>query len=377
MARTFSHIVFFLLIMLVHPVQAANDSVNRFRTETLYQLAQSLRISPDSVPEGFSCKTIDGNCISLIKEDQMITHIGYHLFSEESHSASHSDVLSFIERIILQLMYPGFKTKEWLLRDYKMKFEKGGISDVKRIHCDDEFSLSIQGGKNAVAIWSRNGKSFLEFSFPMEYGLLSSEDKVEAEANFSNDVLKSVIQEEKVHPQTVKMLKKSIQNDFFTKKGNYYIDKRINSDTYYKLVDGTPSLLLDVTYPAESSANMMLDMSTGGDYRLNFKQILYGYKHKQFQTSLRQWLSFCQIQGCKLYFGIEKILSTGVRASVIAVNELAGYNHVMFVKIPFRVIDDKKGEIEAQIHTYVPMHNVTDLFGSYKKTKKKGSKIFE
>lgn len=377
MARTFSHIVFFLLMVLVQPVQADNDSVTRFRTETLFQLAQSLRLSPDSVPEGFSCKTIDGNCISLIKEDQMITHIGYHLFSEESHSTSRSDVLSFIERIILQLMYPGFKTKEWLLRDYKMKFEKGGISDVKRIHSADEFSLSIQGGKNAVAIWSRNGRSFLEFSFPMEYGLLSSEDKVEAEANFSNDVLKSVIQEETVHPQTVDMLTKTIQNDFFTKKGNYYIDKRINSDTYYKLVDGAPSLLLDVTYPAESSANMMLDMSTGGDYRLNFKQILYGYKHKQFQTSLRQWLSFCQIQGCKLYFGIEKILSTGVRASVIAVNELAGYNHVMFVKIPFRVIDDKKGEIEAQIHTYVPMHNVTDLFGSYKKRKNKGSKIFE
>ena len=119
----------------------------------------------------------------------------------------------------------------------------------------------------------------------------------------------------------------------------------------------------------------MLDIDTDGDYQLTFRQILYGFKQKQFSTSLKQWLAFCHSQGCKLYFGVEKMSSTEVRASVIAVNELAGYNHVMFVKIPFNVIDNKKGVIEAQVHTYVPMHNVTSLFGSYKKNKKKKFKI--
>ena len=151
-----------------------------------------------------------------------------------------------------------------------------------------------------------------------------------------------------------------------TKKGNSYIDQRLNSDTYYQLIDGRPTLLLDVTFPAESSANLFLDAATGGDYKLHFTQILYGFKQKQFTVPLWQWLNFCQIQGCKLYFGVEEVSSSEVRASVIAVNELVGYNHVMFVKIPFKVVDDRVGEIEAQIHAYVPMHNVTNLFESYK-----------
>lgn len=361
--------------MLVQPVQAQGDaSVGLFRTETLYKLAQSLHIAPDSISKGFSCDTIEGLCLSFIKEDSVITHIGYHLFSEESHNGSRSDVLGFIERIFLQMMYPGDRTKEWILRDYKLKFEKGGLSDVKRILPSDEFTLSIVAGKKANAVWSQAGKPYLDFSFPMEYSLLSGEDKVEAETNFEKDVLNTIPLEVKMKPQDINTMTKTIQNNFFTKKGNSYIDKRLNSDTYYQLKDSVLTLLLDVTFPAESSANMMLDMATGGDYQLEFKQILYGFKQKEFSVSLNQWLTFCHRQDCKLYFGVEKVLSTEVRASVIAVNEMAGYNHVVFVKIPYKVIDDKRGVIEAQIHTYVPMHNVTSLFESYKKRSKKDNK---
>ena len=373
MARNASYILF-LLTMLAQPMHADAVSVG-FRTEIVRQLASSLSIIPDSIPNGFSCKTVDELCISIIKEDSVITHIGYHMFSEESHSASRSDVISFIERIFLQMMYPGYKTKEWILRDYKMKFEKGGLSDVKCILPDDLFSLSIVAGKRAKAIWSRNDHSFLEFSFPMEYSLLSGEDKVEAEENFANDVMRSSLPERYLRSFDPSILQETIQGGYYTKKGNSYIDKRLNSDTYFQLVNGIPSLLLDITFPIESCANLMLDIDTDGDYQLTFRQILYGFKQKQFSTSLKQWLAFCHSQGCKLYFGVEKMSSTEVRASVIAVNELAGYNHVMFVKIPFNVIDNKKGVIEAQVHTYVPMHNVTSLFGSYKKNKKKKFKI--
>lgn len=366
MGRTFSYILLFLLIMHVQPVHADEPSDASFRTETLRQLASSLRLSPYTIPDGFSCKTIDGSCLSLMKEDEVITHIGYHLFSEESHTASRSDVLSFIERIFLQLMYPGDRTQSWLLRDYRLKFEKGALSNVKDILPNDVFSLSILAGKKANAIWSRDDKPFIDFAFPMEYSLLSGEDKVEAENNLANDIIRSPSQVDFRPSQDNQLFTETNQSNYLTKKGNSYIDQRLNSDTYYQLIDGRPTLLLDVTFPAESSANLFLDAATGGDYKLHFTQILYGFKQKQFTVPLWQWLNFCQIQGCKLYFGVEEVSSSEVRASVIAVNELVGYNHVMFVKIPFKVVDDRVGEIEAQIHAYVPMHNVTNLFESYK-----------
>ena len=377
MARLVFYSLLTFLMMFVQPVHAQDTYVGSFRTELLRQLAQSLRLSPDSIPDGFSCKTIDGHCISIIKEGPIITHLGYHLFSEESHSANRSDVISFIERMFLYLMYPGERTQSWILRDYKLKFEKGGISDVKRIAAGDEFSMSIQSGKKATAVWSRDGKSFIKFTFPMEYSLLSGEDKVEAENCLEKDILKTVIEEQRPLPSNADLMTKGNQSGFYTRKGDYYIVKPLNSDTYYQLIDEKPSLLLDITFPAESSANLMLDAATGGDYQLNIKQILYGYKQKQFRVSLKQWLSFCHEQGCQLYFGVEKVLGTEIRASVIAVNEMAGYNHVMFVNIPFKLIDDKKGVVDAQIHAYVPMHNVTNLFESYKKKLRKEPIVFE
>lgn len=363
--------------MHVQIVHADDPSDVSFRTETLRRLAKDLQLSPYTIPEGFSCKTIDGSCLSLIKNDEIVTHIGYHLFSEESHTASNSDVLSFVERIFLQLMYPGDRSQNWLLRDYKLKFEKGGLSNVKNILPDDVFSISIIAGKKANAVWSRKNIPFIDFSFPMEYSLLSGEDKVEAENHFANDIMKSSLYEDYCPSPNNKLLTETSQRNYFINKGNSYIDMRLNSDTYYQLIDGKLSLLLDVAFPAESCANLFLDAGTSGDYQLHFTQILYGFKQKQFSVPLRQWLNFCKIQGCRLYFGIEKVLSTEVRASVIAVNELAGYNHVMFVKIPFKVVDDKAGEIEAQIHAYVPMHNVTNLFEPYKFRKKNNTNKFE
>ena len=377
MVRVAFYTILTLLIMFVQPVHAQDNSVGPFRTELLRQLAHSLRLTPDSLPNGFSCKTVDGNCLSIIKEDNVITHLGYHMFSEESHSSNRSDVLSFIERMFLYLMYPGERTQAWILRDYKLKFEKGGISDVKTIAADDEFSMSIQSGKKATAIWSRNNKPFIKFTFPMEYALLSGEDKVEAETCLENDILKTPIEAFRPQPLNVDLMAKGVQGGYYTRKGNSYIVKHLNSDTYYQLIDEKPSLLLDITFPAESSANLMLDTATDGNYQLNIKQILYGFKQKQFTVPLKQWLSFCHQQGCQLYFGVEKVLGTEIRASLIAVNEMAGYNHVMFVTIPFKLIDDKQGTIEAQSHAYVPMHNVTSLFESYKKNLRKEPIIFE
>ena len=89
MDKTFKLISLFLLIMHVQIVHADDPSDVSFRTETLRRLAKDLQLSPYTIPEGFSCKTIDGSCLSLIKNDEIVTHIGYHLFSEESHKSTY------------------------------------------------------------------------------------------------------------------------------------------------------------------------------------------------------------------------------------------------------------------------------------------------
>ena len=365
------------LLMLGHFAQAQHVGRQTFRAEVLRQLAGSLRINPDSIPEGYSSRVVDGKTISLVKEQGQLTHIGYRLFERDSVHSSHTNLIDFIERYFLQLMYPGVRTQAQMHRDFRTQFDKGSLEDVRNIRPDDAFSLDIQAGKRGVATWSRGEQPFLVFSFPMEYSVLSGEDKLEAEANFADDLKRFKVQPIEVRVPDTSELTSTRQYNLKILKGNPYIDKRLNSDTYYIVSNSRPTLILDITHPAESSANMMLNAATEGDYTLNIRQILYGYKQAMFQVPLLRWIAFCQSQGCQLYFGIEKVLSTEVRASVIAVNEMAGYNHVMFVKIPLKVIDDQKGTIEAQVHSYVPMHNVANLFEKYRKKRNKEPKIYE
>ena len=91
---------------------------------------------------------------------------------------------------------------------------------------------------------------------------------------------------------------------------------------------------------------------------------------------LKQWIAYCIQSGCELFFGVEAYESDNIKASIIAVNEAEGYNHVLFVDIPISIIGSPSGEISATLETFIPMHNVMGLFAKFRENKIKQSKIY-
>lgn len=293
-----------------------------------------------------------------------------HLFSTKELDLPTARLLTFMERYLWELSNSEKQTSTRMMKADRTKIEKGRISDISTITPKDIFSMDIADGR-CKAKWSRNEKEFFVFSFPMEYELISGLDKTELENGFETEVQSFRAKPSVRKPVTLAQLKSTLQKEFFILKGNTYLDKRLNSDLYYQKCKNYFTLVRDITFPAESCANMMLTSETDGDFTLDITQILYGFKQKQFSMPLHRWIDFCQANGCTLYFGIEKIEDTEIQASVIAQNEMEGYAHVVFVKIPLKVIDDSKGNIWTQLHSYVPMHNVQTLFDTYKKRNKK------
>lgn len=284
----------------------------RFRTAELQRLATAVQLNADSLGEGYSHPMGKGQRLTVHVSGKTIDHIGLRLFADELRSASSLPILDFLERYFLQLKYPPtVKTASLMIRDDEFRFLTGSLATVDNLMTDDSFSYESDQHRY-TATWTRNGVTLLSVSFPVEYELISGENKIEAEDNLKADVL-------------------------HTKN----------------------------TIPVDSLANF-------GNYQLHVTQLSYGFRKATFDVPFSQWAAFCLSRGCELQYGIEEEAPNGdVKMVVLAVNTKENYNHVMSIVIPAEAIRTKRGIVEARLYPYIPTHNIGNMFASFRKSNPK------
>ena len=323
-----------------------------YRTAELQRLATALALDETKLKEGENYLLLNKQPIIVCVKNNTVSHIGLRLFSKEMRNAGNSPIFNFLERYFLQLKYqPTDKTAQKMISDDQFMFVVGSINTIDIIRLSDDFAFNYDK-RRYTATWTRAGLPLLSVSFPVEYELISGENKIEAENNLMSDIINTVITE-------------------FENKSAYdayYINDNFSSRLYYQ----KGKLVNSVRHPAETVSNMMLSLQAKGAYDMDVTQILYGFKKTVFNIPLRQWIAFCKKNNCHLYIGIDEMNADGdVKAVVIAVNESENYNHVLTIDVPLKVIQAQSGVIEASLYPYVPTHNVKELFGKYRKSNPK------
>ena len=330
------------------------EAQTTFRTSELKRLASELKIDVDQLQEGYNYPTADGLNLTVHMQNGMIDHIGLHLFSEEIRKMDRSSVFDFLERYFLQLKYPPMvKTAAMMIRDDEFRFEYGSMKTLTELRPSDNFSYQYDKRRYQVE-WQRDVHQLLSVSFPVEYQLISGENKIEAESHILSDIQQTV----------------AVNDSALTANNTAetYIMKEFSNRLYFM----GKKLVSSGRYPAETAANMMLSTEAKGDYCLNITQLSYGFKKSVIEVGLKQWITFCRNNGCKLYFGTENVDKKGnIEAVIIAANTAENYNHVLTVSIPAKVIALKQGTIEARLYPYIPTQNVQTLFGAYRKSNPK------
>ena len=344
-------IVLYIIICLVALLPASARST--FRTAELERLASELALDIEALPDGYSHPVANGVRLTVHQTEQTIDHIGLYLFSEELRQMGKSPIFDFLERYFLQLKYPPqIKSMQNMICDDQFKFLSGNLESVDNILLTDGFSYNYDNHRYQ-ATWNRNDSTLLSVSFPVEYELISGENKIEAENNLVSDIRNTKV----VIPTDKPVIKK-----------DHYLSEQITNQLY--LSKG--KLVSSERHPAESSANMMLSLQTEGDFQIKITKVSYGFKKTVFEVPLKQWIAFCQSQGCELYFGLENLTDKDeVEGVVMAVNAAENYNHVLTVRIPSDIIETKSGTIEARLYPYVPTHNVLNMFATYRKSNPK------
>ena len=343
-------VVIFVLVGVMVAMTAMAQA--KFRTTELKRLSTVLALDVNQLPEGYSHPKAHGLPLTIHQNNNTIDHIGLHLFSDEIRMSASSPIFDFLERYFLQLKYPPtVKTSANMIRDDKFQFIQGSMTTIDGLRLTDDFSFNNDNHRY-TATWQRNGRTILSVSFPVEYELISGENKIEAEENLQADIQRTTVKQHKDNSQ---------QNDC-------YINESFSNRLYYR----QGHLLIDSNHPAESLANLMLSTNAKGNYNIQVTQVSYGFKKKVFQVPLCQWIAFCQNNGCQLYYGVDNINANGeISAVVIAVNEAENYNHVLTITISSKVIGTGHGVIDARLFPYVPTHNVMNMFANYRKTNPK------
>ena len=344
-------IVLYITMFLVTLLPASAKST--FRTAELERLASELALDIEALPDGYGHPTANGVRLTVHQTEQTIDHIGLYLFTEELRSMDKSPIFDFLERYFLQLKYPPRSmSASNMIRDDQFKFLTGSLKSVADILPTDGFSYNYDR-HSYKATWSRQDSTLLSVSFPVEYELLSGENKIEAENNLLADIRSTKV----VIPTGKPVVKK-----------DHYLSKDFTNRLYLSKGE----LVLSEKHPLESAANVMLSLQTESSFSINITQLSYGFKRTVFEVPLKQWIAFCLEHGCELYFGVESLTETSeVACVVIAVNTLENYNHVLTAKIPSDILDSKIGTIKARLYPYIPTHNVLNLFATYRKSNPK------
>lgn len=342
-----------------------------YRTQELKRLVKITGVDEGALRPGtnhFSHYTI------TVDDNMTVRHVGLALFKDEVKEMGNTKVLEFVERYFMQLLHPAPNSSAALMiRSDEITFPKGNWRDIKNVKPETPFSLDYQLMRYTLSWKGKEGE--LSFSFPGKYQLICGENLTEAEEHMMHDVAQTPCS----NPPAVdaKDLQPSSMPDFFIKKGSWYHSETLNSSTFYKKrEDGSMVPVVDADFIEESVADIMLCPMAAKAFSLDLTMKGYGYKDRRISVPLCQWIDYCTKEGCNIFCGIESIEQDRVRATVIAVNENLNFNHLLTVEVPILAIERGKGTVKADLHAFIPTHNIVNTKGRYNKKNGKNKKTF-
>lgn len=353
----------FHTLLLVLTVSLSAYGQGEYATRRLRSIGKAVGLEEAS-PSG--TVTYQGRTLHVRRNQwNEVSHIGYPLFSDAIRQAQPSPLYDFLERYLLELDLPAeFSTSLRLEKDQVVV--RGNLAMARTFDGSELFSIDEKGLQKYKIEWGKNGCS-LTMAFNKDCQLLSGCDAVELELIASRNLKRiAPLVPQVIEPDTRALTAKNDSMLYW--KGRTYISNYISSDLYLRRSE-TPSgyaIVEDPQWPAISVGNIMLCGSSQHDYIVDVKLDKYGYDTEDFTISLRQWLAFCQMEGCQLYFGVKAVEDDQVTGIVLALNPQMGYNHMLSVTFPTMLLapDAKVAatHVKARLYAYIPLHSMTEKF---------------
>lgn len=329
-----------------------------FTTQRLSRMAASLPDIPFS-------ELSEGACHEYVYQNHPLTirvnawdeveHIGYCLFNTLAIQTQPRIVCDFVERYLLELDLGAQMDRKKRMGVDKVVVERGSLDNVHDLRLDDRLEVSMAEMLRCRVAWFRDDQCLLSLLFDMDYQLLSGCNAIELEYNYLRDVKRI----QGVDLPLEEVVIEEDDDDYAIVKGGSYLSESIRADRYY-LRDALSEWksVCSGDKPYWSAANIMLSPLMLGDYQLDCKLDMYGYRNSGFEMDMHQWVAQTLAEGCKLFFGIKSRTADSIKGTLLCPNFSGGYCHMMSVEIPVESFDKREGVVKGRLYVYVPLHNI-------------------
>lgn len=271
-----------------------------YRTSLLHQAAATLGIERQIAKAGKGITTRivtpSGTAVIVrINRNGRVEHIGLPLFNTVMRQQTPSPVYDCLEYAALDRHV--IHTENDLLLQ-KIKFYKGSWQTLLDIQSTDACSITNQSDKYYQLIWSRNGRETVNVVVPIDYELLSVCNRREIEKDFVQEVAR-----------------------------------------YHAALKGALSKDID---PQLAKADLHLDMS------------LSSYARKSISVTLRQWISYCESQGCTTSIKYDDSDESVIKGYVLSRNDAMGYHHLLELSWTMEELSKSSPKIKGKALLFIP-----------------------
>ena len=352
-------------IVLAFTIQV--NAKTSFRTERLKTIAGMVKLNvPDSFEKHLTIDSLGRykNKPVKLKTNSFgdVSHIGYKLFNGRT-DGTHDPMMpffDFIERYFLELdlELDGKKPAERIFLD-KVECIRGNIAMRHKVTDRTGFSIKHVGRRAYTIQWVLD-KDTLELFVPADCQLILGANAVELETIFERD-LKRVVPSAFDCDWAEEDVSLSDDGLSVANPGSYLSDE-IKSDLYLQKKEGKWALITDAEHPIESIKNILLTGCFTRDIAMALTIDRYGYRKTSLSITLQQFVEYCRLDGCVLYVGIKTHTADNVTATIFALNNELGYNHVLAVNFPTGILSGRQNSITGTSYVYIPLQNVTEDF---------------
>ena len=295
-----------------------------------------------------------------------ISHIGYRLFNLpdpiDDNTKADLPVFDFIERYLLELdLRLDGRSREQRMDLDQVVMPKGTMSLLYAITPETPFQIEAIPRRMFRFTWIINGQEVV-LSFPASCQLILGANAIELELIAEKDI-----------QRIIPMTSSDIINDWATAKvsksqgllvieGESYVSELIRSDIFLKEENGTRTLLCDSLTPTKSISNIMLTGLFEREIPMTLRLNRYGHQVDTFETTLQQFISFCKLEGCQLFFGIKSIGKEELSGALFASNEKLGYNHLLSFVFPLNILKGEDQTVRGTSYVYIPLNQLEEEF---------------
>ena len=375
MMKLFRHIVPFVLIAVMASYASAQNEIEIKTPERIVRMLENMPVSDIPQSGQFQCTELSGTIMFYTEARNGVTvQLGARLFSDGVRKAYDPVIVSFIERLWVELLLrKTTASQSSLLKEYGVRIVLNGYplgsgsfnrlnQALDLINSMNYFGITT-GASNEIDVFIRNTSSeTLHIYIPASRDLLFPYDKKEHEELLMRELKSTKLSYEQQKPELLNISGRT--DGIQVSGGDCYMIDSLRNDIF--LTAGKRILWDPEKYPEETMRNIL--MGVAAPERLNGMILeitphTYNREIGKFRIPLARFLGYVQQQGFRFYTGDVGRDGDKCQCLLTMYHPVYNYLHILSVKFaPGQLEPDGETVIKADLSTFIPQHNIKNLF---------------